>query len=150
MWQRTLTAWLPQRWKHIWMRWKSSLLLRILKHSVPPFVPEKSVALLILLSRWQRWDWHRTIWKPTWKLSDSCLSVSVFVTWKFILRPLEEGTKHLKQIAALIWKYNEKETQVPLREPDLLMVITGGEMAYTREDGVKIIPIGTLRGWGEY
>ena len=42
-------------------------------------------------------------------------------------------------------KYNEKETQVPLREPDLLMVITGGEMAYTRGDGVKIIPIGTLR-----
>ena len=40
---------------------------------------------------------------------------------------------------------NEKEKQVPLREPDLLMVITGGEMAYTRKDGVKIVPIGTLR-----
>ena len=32
-----------------------------------------------------------------------------------------------------------------LREPDLLMVITGGELAYTRPDGVKIIPIGCLR-----
>ena len=31
-----------------------------------------------------------------------------------------------------------------LREPDLLMVITGGELAYTRPDGVKIIPIGCL------
>jgi hypothetical protein len=29
--------------------------------------------------------------------------------------------------------------------PDLLMVITGGEMAYTRNDGVKIIPLGTLK-----
>ena len=32
-----------------------------------------------------------------------------------------------------------------LREPDLLMVITGGEIAYTRPDGVKIIPIGCLK-----
>ncbi|MDE7462986.1 MAG: hypothetical protein K2M88_07485 [Muribaculaceae bacterium] len=32
-----------------------------------------------------------------------------------------------------------------LREPDLLIVLTGGEMAYTREDGVKVIPIGCLR-----
>ena len=27
--------------------------------------------------------------------------------------------------------------QVPLREPDLLMVITGGEYAYTRPDGSR-------------
>lgn len=67
------------------------------------------------------------------------------IEFKLGSREIEEGAKHLKQIAALIQKYNEKETQVPLREPDLLMVITGGEMAYTREDGVKIIPIGTLR-----
>ena len=32
-----------------------------------------------------------------------------------------------------------------LREPDLLIVLTGGEMAYTRDDGVKVIPIGCLR-----
>ena len=55
-----------------------------------------------------------------------------------------EGS-HTALIQELIKKHNEKETQVLLREPDLLMVITGGEMAYTREDGVKIIPIGTLR-----
>ena len=60
-------------------------------------------------------------------------------------REIEEGAKHLLEIAGLVRKYNKKETQVPLREPDLLMVITGGEMAYSREDGVKIVPIGTLR-----
>lgn len=27
----------------------------------------------------------------------------------------------------------------------LLIVLTGGEMAYTREDGVKIIPIGCMK-----
>jgi hypothetical protein len=32
-----------------------------------------------------------------------------------------------------------------LREPDLLIVLTGGEMAYTRTDGVKIIPLGCLK-----
>ena len=38
-----------------------------------------------------------------------------------------------------------KKKQVPLREPDLLMVITGGELAYTREDGVKVIPLACLK-----
>ena len=67
------------------------------------------------------------------------------IEFKLGSKEIEEGATHLLQLKQLIKKYNEKETQVPLREPDLLMVITGGEMAYTREDGVKIIPIGTLR-----
>ena len=58
---------------------------------------------------------------------------------------IEEGAKHLLKIQDLVRKYNEKENQITLREPDLLMVITGGEMAYTRKDGVKIVPIGTLK-----
>ena len=40
---------------------------------------------------------------------------------------------------------SKKEKQVPLREPDLLIVITGGQLAYTREDGVKVIPLACLR-----
>ena len=67
------------------------------------------------------------------------------IEFKLGSREIEEGAKHLLQLRELIRKYNEKEKQVPLREPDLLMVITGGEMAYTREDGVKVVPIGTLR-----
>ncbi len=39
----------------------------------------------------------------------------------------------------------EKEKQVPLREPDLLIILTGGQMAYTRPDGVKIIPLDCLK-----
>ena len=39
---------------------------------------------------------------------------------------------------------NEKKDP-HIREPDLLIVLTGGEMAYTRDDGVKVIPIGALR-----
>ena len=67
------------------------------------------------------------------------------IEFKLGSREIEDGAKHLLQLQELIRKYNEKEKQVPLREPDLLMVITGGEMAYTREDGVKVVPIGTLR-----
>ena len=67
------------------------------------------------------------------------------IEFKLGSREIEEGAKHLLQLQELIRKYNEKQKQVPLREPDLLMVITGGEMAYTREDGVKVVPIGTLR-----
>jgi predicted AAA+ superfamily ATPase len=40
---------------------------------------------------------------------------------------------------------DEEEKRARLREPDLLIVITGGEMAYTRKDGVKIIPVGALK-----
>lgn len=38
-----------------------------------------------------------------------------------------------------------KEKQVPLREPDLMIVVTGGKMAYTRQDGVKIIPLACMK-----
>ena len=58
---------------------------------------------------------------------------------------IEEGAKHLLKIKKLVKAYNQKEKQVPLREPDLLMIITGGNIAYTREDGVKIVPIACLK-----
>ena len=58
---------------------------------------------------------------------------------------IEEGAKHLLKIKELVKAYNQKEKQVPLREPNLLMIITGGNIAYTREDGVKIVPIACLK-----
>lgn len=67
------------------------------------------------------------------------------IEFKLGSREIEDGASHLLQIKRLIQKHNENEKQVPLREPDLLLVITGDEMAYTREDGVKVVPIGTLR-----
>nr|WP_279222033.1 DUF4143 domain-containing protein [Aminicella lysinilytica] len=58
---------------------------------------------------------------------------------------IEEGAKHLINIRQLVRDQNQKEHQVPLREPDVLMVITGGQMAYTREDGVMVVPITCLK-----
>jgi len=60
-------------------------------------------------------------------------------------RDIEEAEKHLLQLNELIIKHNQHNQTPHLREPDLLIIITGGEMAYTRKDGVKIIPIGCLR-----
>lgn len=60
-------------------------------------------------------------------------------------REIEEGAKHLLEIKRLVAEKNKTEKQIRLREPDLLIVLTGGEMAYTRDDGVKVIPIGCLR-----
>ena len=60
-------------------------------------------------------------------------------------REIDEGAEHLLQLKRLVQKYNETSHQIKLREPDLLIVITGGEIAYTREDGVKVIPLACLR-----
>ncbi len=58
---------------------------------------------------------------------------------------IDEVAKHLLQIESLIKKHNEEETQVPLRLPDLKIVITATEYGYRRDDGVFVIPLACLR-----
>lgn len=60
-------------------------------------------------------------------------------------REIQEGSEHLLELKRLIQEHNKVETQVPLREPDLLVILTGGSMAYTRPDGVKVIPLACLK-----
>ena len=58
---------------------------------------------------------------------------------------IEEGAEHLKEVKRLINEYNKSEKQCPLRLPDVMLVITGGTQAYTRPDGVHVVPISALR-----
>jgi predicted AAA+ superfamily ATPase len=58
---------------------------------------------------------------------------------------VEDGASHLLEIEALVASNNERETQVPIRMPDLKIVLTGAEYGYKREDGVLVIPIGCLK-----
>ena len=58
---------------------------------------------------------------------------------------IEEGANHLCELRELIREHNKTERQIKLREPDLLIVLTGGQMAYRRADGVCVIPIGCLK-----
>lgn len=67
------------------------------------------------------------------------------IEFKLGTKQIEQSASHLLEVVDLIRKANEKKTSNKLKEPDLLMIITGGEMAYTRKDGIKIVPIGCLR-----
>lgn len=58
---------------------------------------------------------------------------------------IDEGAEHLLELKRLITEHNLHEKQVPIRQPDLLIVLTGGTMAYTRPDGVKVIPLASLK-----
>ena len=58
---------------------------------------------------------------------------------------IDAGAKHLCKIEELVKQYNEKEKQVPMRLPDLKIVLTGTEYGYKRPDGVFVIPIGCLK-----
>ena len=51
---------------------------------------------------------------------------------------IEEAAKHLKELARKI--DDEK-----MGKPSFLMVVTGGEFAYQRPDGVYVVPIGCLK-----
>jgi predicted AAA+ superfamily ATPase len=53
-------------------------------------------------------------------------------------REIEKGVNNLLLLKSLIKEHKQKE-------PSFIMVLTGGEYAYTREDGVHIVPLGCLR-----
>lgn len=67
------------------------------------------------------------------------------IEFKLGSKEIDMGAKHLCEIERLIVEYNKKEKQVPLRLPDLKLVITATEYGYKREDGVYVIPIGCLK-----
>lgn len=67
------------------------------------------------------------------------------IEFKLGSKQIEDGAKHLLELQQLIKDHNRDSKGGKMREPDLLVIITGGEMAYTRNDGVKIIPIGCLK-----
>ena len=52
---------------------------------------------------------------------------------------IEEGAQNLLKVNKLI------EANDEIRNPSFLAVLTGAEIAYTRKDGVKVIPIGCLK-----
>lgn len=91
----------------------------------------------------------RTLVKKSKMLADIVLHLAdgryALIECKLGSQEIEDGAKHLLQLRDLIREKNKTEHQMPLREPDLLIVMTGGEMAYTREDGVKVIPLATLK-----
>ncbi|AMK15805.1 ATP-binding protein [Methanobrevibacter olleyae] len=66
------------------------------------------------------------------------------IEFKLGAKNIDEGAKHLIDVNELI-KKERKKGNTKINNPEFLAVITGGEKAYTREDGVKIIPIACLK-----
>jgi len=60
-------------------------------------------------------------------------------------KEIEDGVEHLKKARHRIVEHGASERQCPLRAPDLLMVVTGGQQAYTRPDGIHVVPISALK-----
>ena len=60
-------------------------------------------------------------------------------------REIEEGAKHLLELKRLIQEHNKTEQQNPIREPDLMLILTGGMFGYRRKDGVYVIPLACLK-----
>ena len=58
---------------------------------------------------------------------------------------IDKGAEHLLEIRDLVRKMNEREKQIIMDEPTVLLIVTGGPIAYTRPDGVKVIPLACLK-----
>ena len=55
------------------------------------------------------------------------------------------GNSQIEQAAENLLKLKEKVDIEKMRSPSFLMILTGGQFAYQRKDGVLIVPIGCLK-----
>lgn len=85
---------------------------------------------------------------------DSDLEVDCILTLsngQYALIEIKVGLKEEEKAARNLLKLDKtikekiKKGDVKIPEPSFLAIITGGKIARTREDGIKVIPIGTLR-----
>ena len=58
---------------------------------------------------------------------------------------MKMGSKEIEDAAENLKKLREKINLDKMREPSFLMILTGTELAYRRQDGVTIVPIGCLK-----
>lgn len=58
---------------------------------------------------------------------------------------VKTGSREIEMAAANLIKLANKVDEEKMNKPSFLMVVTGGEYAYRRKDGVYVVPIGCLR-----
>lgn len=95
-------------------------------------------------------DGHVSYYRDRYGLEADCvlhLDDDRYALFQFKLgsKGIEDGAHHLLELRDEIRRHNEEKPTQKLREPDVLAVVTGGEIAYRRPDGVNIIPIGCLK-----
>ena len=55
------------------------------------------------------------------------------------------GNKQIEEAAANLLKLKDKINTEKMREPSFLMILTSGQYAFKRKDGVLVVPIGCLK-----
>lgn len=55
------------------------------------------------------------------------------------------GSKEIEDAAVHLLELKDKVNTEKMREPSFLMILTGTEIAYRREDGVYVVPLGCLK-----
>lgn len=55
------------------------------------------------------------------------------------------GNKQIDEASKNLLSLQTKINTEKMGKPSFLMVVTGGEFAYTRDDGVLVVPIGCLK-----
>ena len=55
------------------------------------------------------------------------------------------GMKQIDEAASNLLRLSEKVDKEKMNSPSFLMVLTGGQIAYQRPDGVLVVPIGCLK-----
>lgn len=55
------------------------------------------------------------------------------------------GNKQIEQAAENLLKLKDKINTDKMRKPSFLLVLTGGQFAFRRKDGVLVVPIGCLK-----
>lgn len=58
---------------------------------------------------------------------------------------VKTGSREIEMAARNLLKLADKVDAERMKKPSFLMVVTGGEYAYRRKDGVYVVPIGCLR-----
>ena len=55
------------------------------------------------------------------------------------------GQKQIEEAASNLLKLHKKVNTDKMHDPSFLLVLTGGEFAYRRKDGVLVVPVGCLK-----
>ncbi|MDR1757911.1 MAG: AAA family ATPase, partial [Bacteroidales bacterium] len=55
------------------------------------------------------------------------------------------GSKEIEEAAQHLLQLKDKVNTDKMREPSFLMVLTDGQYAFQRKDGVFVVPIGCLK-----
>lgn len=55
------------------------------------------------------------------------------------------GSKEIEEAAVHLLELKEKVNTKKMRKPSFLMILTGSEIAYRRDDGVYVVPVGCLK-----